>query len=80
MQYGAPHIGIGETLAGYRIEGLIGRGGMGVVYRAQHLNLERRAALKVIAPDLAESSGFRQRFAREARIPAAPPHPNHLTV
>ena len=58
---------IGTVIAGYRIESRIGRGGMGVVYRAQHLNLERQAALKVIAPDLAESSGFRERFAREAR-------------
>src|SRR3712207_3826137 len=71
---------IGTVIAGYRIESRIGRGGMGVVYRAQHLNLERRAALKVIAPDLAESSGFRERFAREARIAAALAHPNIVTV
>jgi serine/threonine-protein kinase len=71
---------IGTVIAGYRIESRIGRGGMGVVYRAHHLNLERRAALKVIAPDLAESSGFRERFAREARIAAALAHPNIVTV
>jgi len=44
---------IGSVIAGYRIDSRIGRDGMGVVYRAHHLSLERRAALKVIAPDLA---------------------------
>jgi serine/threonine-protein kinase len=71
---------IGTVIAGYRIDARIGRGGMGVVYRAQHLQLERQAALKLIAPDLAESSGFRERFAREARIAAALEHPNIVTV
>jgi serine/threonine-protein kinase len=53
---------------------------MGVVYRAHHLSLGRRAALKVIAPDLAESSGFRERFSREARVAAALAHPNIVTI
>jgi serine/threonine protein kinase len=71
---------IGTVIAGYRIESRIGSGGMGVVYRAEHLSLQRRAALKLIAPDLAESSGFRERFSREARIAAALTHPNIVTV
>jgi CheY-like chemotaxis protein/predicted Ser/Thr protein kinase len=71
---------LGTVIAGYRIEERIGRGGMGVVYRAEHLNLRRRAAIKIIAPDLAESSGFRERFTREARIAAALQHPNIVTV
>src|SRR6185503_8367835 len=71
---------IGRVVAGYRIEEKIGRGGMGVVYRAEHLNLRRRAAIKIIAPDLAEASGFRERFNREARIAAALQHPNIVTV
>ena len=71
---------LGTVIAGYRIEERIGRGGMGVVYRAQHLNLQRRAAIKIIAPDLAESEGFRERFTREARIAAALQHPNIVTV
>ncbi|HEY6891895.1 MAG TPA: serine/threonine-protein kinase [Solirubrobacter sp.] len=71
---------IGSVIAGYRIDSRIGRGGMGVVYRAHHLSLEREAALKIIAPDLAESSGFRERFSREARVAAALTHPNIVTV
>ena len=71
---------IGRVVAGYRIEERIGRGGMGVVYRAEHLNLRRRAAIKIIAPDLAEASGFRERFNREARIAAALQHSNIVTV
>ena len=71
---------LGTVIAGYRIEERIGRGGMGVVYRAEHINLQRRAAVKIIAPDLAESEGFRERFTREARIAAALQHPNIVTV
>src|ERR671935_255629 len=71
---------LGTVIAGYRIEARIGRGGMGVVYRAEHLNLRRRAAIKIIAPDLAESEGFRERFTREARVSAALQHPNIVTV
>src|SRR5215211_8160106 len=71
---------IGKVIAGYRIEERVGRGGMGVVYRAEHLNLQRRAAIKIIAPDLAESEGFRERFTREARMAAALQHPNIVTV
>jgi serine/threonine protein kinase len=73
-----PHLG--KVLAGYRIEERIGRGGMGLVYRAEHLNLRRRAAIKIIAPELAETSGFHERFNREARIAAALQHPNIVTV
>jgi tRNA A-37 threonylcarbamoyl transferase component Bud32/CheY-like chemotaxis protein len=71
---------LGTVIAGYRIEERIGRGGMGVVYRAEHINLQRRAAVKIIAPDLADSEGFRERFTREARIAAALQHPNIVTV
>jgi len=71
---------LGRVLAGYRIEARIGRGGMGVVYRAHHLSLERRAAVKIIAPELAEAGGFRERFNHEARIAAALRHPNIVTV
>ena len=55
-------IAIGSTLAGYRLDALIARGGMGVVYRATHLGLERPVALKVIARELADREGFRERY------------------
>jgi serine/threonine protein kinase len=71
---------LGSEIAGYRIEERIGRGGMGVVYRAQHMNLQRRAAIKIIAPEFADTKGFRSRFIREARIAAALQHPNIVTV
>jgi serine/threonine-protein kinase len=61
----------GALLGGYRIEELVGRGGMGVVYRATQLALDRQVALKVIAPELAQDEAFRQRFAREAKIAAS---------
>jgi len=71
---------IGSELAGYRIEGVLGRGGMSVVYLAQHLRLDRRVALKVLAPDLAEDERFRERFIRESRIAAGIEHPNIIPV
>jgi serine/threonine protein kinase len=71
---------LGTVIAGYRIDEKIGRGGMGVVYKAHHLSLDRTAAFKIIAPELAESHGFRERFLREARIAASLQHPNVVTV
>jgi serine/threonine-protein kinase len=71
---------IGSTLAGYRIEALIGRGGMGVVYRATDLRLERPVALKLIAPERAEEPGFRSRFLHESRIAASLDHPNVIPI
>jgi DNA-binding beta-propeller fold protein YncE len=71
---------IGSTLGGYRIDGLIARGGMGVVYRATHLALERPVALKVIARHLAEKEGFRDRFLRESRLAARLDHPSVVPV
>src|SRR4051795_1724348 len=71
---------VGQIIAGYRIDSRLGRGGMGVVYRAEHLNLQRSAAIKIIAPEYAEATGFRERFEREARISAALQHPNVVTV
>jgi len=58
---------VGGQLAGYRIEALIGRGGMGAVYRATEIELERNVALKVIASELAEDDRFRERFLREGQ-------------
>ena len=66
--------------AGYRIEALVGRGGMGVVYRARQLDLDRVVALKVIAPELLEDAGIRARFLREARAAASIEHPNVIPI
>jgi len=70
----------GSTFAHYRIEGLVGRGGMGVVYRATDLQLERPVALKLIAPELAEDERFRSRFLRESRLAASLDHPNVIPI
>jgi len=66
---------VGMELGGYRIESLLGRGGMGVVYRSRDLALDRDVALKLLAPDLAEDVPFRERFHRESRLAAAIDHP-----
>lgn len=71
---------IGSEVAGYRIEALIARGGMGVVYRATHLGLDRPVALKVIARELADRGGFRERFLRESRLAARLDHPSVVPV
>jgi predicted Ser/Thr protein kinase len=69
-----------ETVAGYRIEGVAGRGGMGVVYRARQVALDRVVALKLITPELSDDEAFRARFARESRIAASLDHPNVIPV
>ena len=71
---------IGTEFAGYRIEGLLGRGGMGVVYRAEHPRLGATIALKVMNPELATNELFRERFVREARAAAAIKHPNIIPI
>jgi serine/threonine-protein kinase len=76
----ATHIRPGAEFAGYTIEALIGRGGMSVVYRAEHRRLKRKVALKLLAPELAENQGFRERFLRESELAAALDHPNIVPV
>ena len=70
----------GSEFAGYRIEGVAGRGGMGVVYRARQVKLDRIVALKLITPDFAGDLQFRDRFERESRSAAAIEHPNVIPV
>ncbi len=70
----------GDVFAGHRIEGVAGRGGMGVVYRATALDLERLVALKLIAPALGSDVSFRERFIRETRVAASLDHPNVIPV
>jgi hypothetical protein len=70
----------GTEIGGYRIDRVIGRGGMGIVYLAEQRSLNRRVALKVIAPDLAVDVGFRARFVREAQLAASLEHPNIIPI
>ncbi len=70
----------GSAFAGFRIEGLLGRGGMGNVYLAREPRLDRRVALKVIRAELADDETFRRRFASESRAAAAIEHPRVVSV
>jgi serine/threonine protein kinase len=70
----------GEEFAGYRIERPLGRGGMGVLYLAIEAGLERRVALKLIAPEAAADDVFSRRFAEESRIAASIEHPNVVPI
>ncbi|HEY7660871.1 MAG TPA: protein kinase [Actinomycetota bacterium] len=71
-----PHSEIG----GYRIERLIGRGGMSAVYLAEHARLKRKVALKVLSPELARDERFRERFIRESELAASLEDPNVLPI
>ena len=64
----------------YTIEGEIGRGGMGVVYRARDERLQRRVAIKVLPPELAFQQDIRQRFTREAQTAARLSHPHIVPI
>jgi len=70
----------GEEFAGYRIERNLGRGGMGVLYLALEPGLERRVALKLIAPEAAADEVFARRFAEESKIAASIEHPNVVPI
>jgi non-specific serine/threonine protein kinase len=70
----------GSEFAGYRVEEVAARGGMGVVYRATQLRLTRMVALKVVTPALARDASFRERFRREWMVAASIDHPNVIPV
>ena len=71
---------VGADFLGYRIEELIGQGGMGVVYRAYDLRLKRTVALKLVTPELALDERFRERFAREMEVAMSLEHPNVVPI
>ncbi|HVG64874.1 MAG TPA: serine/threonine-protein kinase, partial [Actinomycetota bacterium] len=71
---------LGTRLAGYRIQALLGRGGMGVVYLAEQLGPHRPVALKLLLDPATASQAFRERFLRESELAAAIDHPNVLPV
>ena len=71
---------VGRLLGHYRVLELLGRGGMGVVYRALDARLDRVVALKVLQPDTASDADRTRRFVREAKAASALNHPNIVTV
>jgi serine/threonine-protein kinase len=73
-------ISAGTEIGGYRIVNLLGQGGMGVVYLADNVRTGQRVALKLLTPDLARASGFRERFIREAGYARSLHHPNVIEV
>jgi len=73
-------IEVGSEVGDYRIEGVLGRGGMGVVFEARQLALDRTVALKVLSPELSLDESFRERFRREGLIQAQIDHPHIVPV
>jgi serine/threonine-protein kinase len=71
---------VGTELAGFRIDSVIGRGGMGVVYGAEQLRYGRKVALKVLAPELSHDAQFRERFEQEWRTAARIEHPSIVPI
>jgi serine/threonine protein kinase len=70
----------GTIVAGYEIEGVLGQGGMAVVYRATQRSLKRTVALKLLATELSGDPRFRERFEREGQVQAALDHVHIVTV
>jgi hypothetical protein len=75
-----PRLQPGSVFAGYRIESLLDRGGMGVVYKAVDVDLERTVALKIIAPEHTQDATAVARFKAEARLAASLEHPNIVPI
>ena len=71
---------IGDEFAGYRLVSLLGHGGMSIVYRAEHIALERTVALKLLSPRLSDDEDFRERFQRESKVAASLEHPNIIPI
>ena len=71
---------VGSEFLGYRIEALVGRGGMGIVYHAHDPRLKRSVAFKLIAPEFASDVRFRERFLAETEFAASLEHPNVVPI
>ncbi|HJZ06711.1 MAG TPA: serine/threonine-protein kinase, partial [Trebonia sp.] len=71
---------VGDEFAGYRLRSVLGRGGMSVVFQAEHPRLGNVVAIKVLAPELASDDVFRTRFLEESRIAASMNHPNVIPI
>jgi serine/threonine protein kinase len=73
-------LSVGSELFGYRVERLLGRGGMGVVYLCEDSRLRRPVALKLLTASLALDDAFRQRFLAEAELAASLDHPHVVPI
>src|SRR5205823_8850523 len=71
---------LGSVLAGCRIERLLGRGAMGVVYLGEDLHLRRKTAIKVLAREFADDERFRRRFLLESQLAASLEHPHIVPI
>src|SRR5678815_5227560 len=71
---------LGEVIGNYRIVSEIGKGGMGMVYRAEHVQLGRPAAIKMLHPQLSAEASIVQRFFNEARAASAIDHPGIVEI
>src|SRR5947208_1919015 len=71
---------IGDTIGDYRIVGVLGRGGMGKVFRVRSLITDRDEAMKIVLPDHADDPAAADRFLREIRLHASLQHPNIATL
>ena len=71
---------LGEVIGGYRLDSVLKHGGMGTVYRATHVELDKEFAVKVIRSQLADDPAGRERFKREAKELAKLEHPNVVLV
>lgn len=77
---GQPSPAIGTEIGDYRLEAVLGRGGMGVVYRATDTRLGRKVALKLLPPELSQNRSFQARFLRESRLAASIDHPGVIPI
>ena len=76
----ADDLSMGAVIAGFRVESLLGHGGMSAVYQAEDLRLKRRVALKVMAAGLAGDDSFREQFLRESELAASIDHPHIVPI
>ncbi len=71
---------IGQTISNYEIKSILGEGGMGVVYLAEHIKLGRKVAIKSLHVQFLNSAEIRARFINEAKMMAELQHPNIVTL
>ena len=71
---------VGAEIGGYRLQSVLQRGGMSIVYAAEHMRMKRRVALKILATELGDDDRFRERFLNESLTAASIDHPNIIPI